>query len=681
MKNKPIPQDSDNRLREEVERLRQRLSELESSLGESRTTIAALQKNEHLYRAILENIPPVVYVVNVGNELLNSAIYSSPHVEKILGHTSEEFLNDPLLWVEMIYPEDRDHVMAESERADLTGGPFDAEYRVISSNNLISWFHDQSVLVNDEHGQPMYRVGILTDVTERKQAELALQQLDDMYRRAIDAAGAVPYILDEGMHSFLFIGEGIQQMTGYSASEMNSEIWDSLIQEGIPRGKLAHLTYEEADRAANEDHSLLWECDFRIHTRNGETRWIADTSVKGIDKKSGRLVAIGIKQDITERKQAEIALQRLEYIYRRAIDAAGAVPYVISHEGRWKYDYVGEGIYSLTGYSAEEMTAEIWDTLRLEAIPRGQLAKLSFEEADRLTNEDRTVLWECDFHIRTRDGQTRWIADTSVKRVDEKSGGLLSVGIYQDITERKLAEEVREKLIQELEQRNAELERLAYTLSHELKSPLITIRGFMGYLREDAIKGDITRLDRDLHHISEGTDKMLRLINELIDLMSVGRIIHNLTKFPLNELVNESLNQLHEKIVQKHVTVKVADDLPQVHGDRQRLLEVFLSLLDNSIKFMGEQSEPKIEIGMRQGDDANPVFYVSDNGIGIEPRFHERIFGIFHKLDAMSEGTGIGLALVRRIIDTHGGQIWVESEGLSKGTTFCFTISSCVESE
>jgi len=545
-KNEPTPHGSDEQLREEVAQLRQRLSELESSLDESQRTIAALQKSEQLYRSILENIPPVTYVVGVGDEPLNSSIYSSPQIEKILGHTSEEFLNDPLLWVNMIHPEDRDRVMAESEQADLTGDPFDAEYRIVSSNNVISWFHDESVLVKDDQGQPLYRVGILTDVTERKQAELALQQLDDMYRRAIDAAGAVPYLLDESMHSFIFIGEGIEQMTGYSASEMNSEIWNLLVQEGIPRGKLAHLTYEEADRATNEDHSLLWECDFRIHTRDGQTRWIADTSVKGIDEKSGRLVAIGIKQDITERKLAEV---------------------------------------------------------------------------------------------------------------------------------------VREKLIQELEKRNAELERLAYTLSHELKSPLITIRGFMGYLREDALSGNIARLDRDLNRIGEGADKMLMLINELIALMSVGRIVHDFTEFSLSELVNESLDQHREKILQRGITVHVADNLPQVHGDRKRLLEVFQSLLDNSIKFLVDQPEPRIEIGMRKGVDAKPVFYVRDNGLGIESRFSERIFGIFHKLDAMSEGTGIGLALVKRIIEYHGGRVWVESEGLGKGSTFCFTIPSGGEQE
>ena len=188
----------------------------------------------------------------------------------------------------------------------------------------------------------------------------------------------------------------------------------------------------------------------------------------------------------------------------------------------------------MTGYSASEMmNSNCWDSIVEEGFPRGNLAHLTYEEADRLTEMDNSIPWECDFRIRTRDGQTRWVADTSVKSYDENSKHLVSIGIKQDITERKRAEEMQEKLIGELEQRNAELERLAYTLSHELKSPLITIRGFLGYLRNDALSGNINRLERDITHINDGTEKMLRLINELIDLMSVGRIVHDFREFPL----------------------------------------------------------------------------------------------------------------------------------------------------
>ena len=364
---------------------------------------------------------------------------------------------------------------------------------------------------------------------------------------------------------------------------------------------------------------------------------------------------------------------QLEDSYRRAIDAAGAVPYILDH-ATFTFAFMGEGILAMTGYSASEMTCELWNELVQEAFPRGNLAHLSYAEADRLTDEDHSIHWQCDFRIRTRAGQSRWIADTSVKSLDERSGRLISIGIKQDITERKQAEEIQEKLIRELEQRNAELERLAYTLSHELKSPLITIRGFMGLLREDALGGNPIRLEQDLRRITSGADKMLQLIHELINLMSIGRIHHEPQEIPLRRLVDEALALVHESIVKNNIVVQIADDLPCIYADRERLVEVLQNLLENAAKFIHEQPEPRIEVGQRNGQADLPIFYVRDNGIGIEPRFQDRVFGIFDKLDPKSEGTGIGLALVKRIIEVHGGKIWVESEGLGKGSTFCFTI-------
>jgi len=125
----------------------------------------------------------------------------------------------------------------------------------------------------------------------------------------------------------------------------------------------------------------------------------------------------------------------------------------------------------------------------------------------------------------------------------------------------------------------------------------------------------------------------------------------------------------------KRVRVEVAPDLPVVRADRRRLLEVLQNLIENAAKFMGEQREPRVEVGWRQ-DGAERVYFVRDNGQGIEPRFLERVFGLFEKLDPGGEGTGVGLALVRRIVEAHGGRAWAESEGPGRGATFCFTLAS-----
>lgn len=249
--------------------------------------------------------------------------------------------------------------------------------------------------------------------------------------------------------------------------------------------------------------------------------------------------------------------------------------------------------------------------------------------------------------------------------------------LLRDITAQKRVEAEREKLIEELESRNSELERFTYTISHDLKAPLITIRGFLGFLEKDALGGNTERLEHDVRRISEATDKMQRLLNELLELSRIGRMMNPPEEIPFGEIVREALELVRGQVEARRVRVQVAADLPTVYGDRVRLVEVLQNLLDNAIKFMGSQTEPRIEVGCRPSDgNSAPVLFVRDNGIGVAPQFHERIFGLFNKLDPHSEGTGVGLALVKRIVEFHGGKIWVESEGNNKGATFCFIIAS-----
>jgi signal transduction histidine kinase len=176
-----------------------------------------------------------------------------------------------------------------------------------------------------------------------------------------------------------------------------------------------------------------------------------------------------------------------------------------------------------------------------------------------------------------------------------------------------------------------------------------------------------------MQRIIGATEKMQKLLGDLLDLSRVGRLINKPEDVPFNELVSDVIELLHGRITQGGITVIVQDALPIVHVDRQQLFEVLQNLIDNAAKFMGDQPAPRLEIGQMGTINEMPVIYVRDNGIGIAPEFTEKIFGLFDKLNAQTEGTGIGLALVRRIIEFHGGRIWVESE-LGKGSTFLFTL-------
>lgn len=231
----------------------------------------------------------------------------------------------------------------------------------------------------------------------------------------------------------------------------------------------------------------------------------------------------------------------------------------------------------------------------------------------------------------------------------------------------------RENLIAELRAKNAELERFTYTVSHDLKSPLVTIKGFLGYLEQHVKTGNVKRFQEDAQRIANAVDKMSKLLSDLLELSRIGRMMNPAQTVTFDDVAREALNLVQGRLEERGVAVQIQPNLPKVRGDHQRLIEVLQNLIDNAAKYMGDQPQPKIEIGQRGEEDGKPICFVKDNGMGIAREHHERIFGLFNKLDSTSEGTGVGLTLVKRIIEFHGGRIWVESEA-GKGSAFYFTL-------
>lgn len=256
----------------------------------------------------------------------------------------------------------------------------------------------------------------------------------------------------------------------------------------------------------------------------------------------------------------------------------------------------------------------------------------------------------------------------ALRKIDEAFGRA-----QKELNERKRVEAEREKIIKELEAKNAELERFTYTVSHDLKSPLITISGFIGLLEADARSGNMDKFTGDLQRINEAAEKMQRLLNELLELSRIGRIVNPPSDTPFADIVEEALSLTKGRLMAGQIKINMQEGLPIVRGDRPRLVEVMLNLIDNAAKFMGDQPDPKVEIGARKEEDET-IFFVQDNGIGVEAEHCDKIFGLFDKLDPRSEGTGVGLALAKRIVEVHGGRIWVQSEGRGCGSMFCFTL-------
>jgi signal transduction histidine kinase len=219
----------------------------------------------------------------------------------------------------------------------------------------------------------------------------------------------------------------------------------------------------------------------------------------------------------------------------------------------------------------------------------------------------------------------------------------------------------------ELSERNAELEQFAHTMSHDLKTPLVTIRGFCGFLEDHARKGDLAALQRDLGRISAAAGHMQRLLDELLSFSRAGRLLVH-EPVALGELARTAIDNVRVRHAGTAFEAVVADDLPVIAGDHARLLEALEGLIDNAVKFGRGRPGLRVEIGRRAAAKGY-VVYVRDNGIGIDPAYHPKVFGLFEKLDAHSEGTGVGLTLVRKIVEAHGGHVWLESEGGGKGTT------------
>ena len=206
-------------------------------------------------------------------------------------------------------------------------------------------------------------------------------------------------------------------------------------------------------------------------------------------------------------------------------------------------------------------------------------------------------------------------------------------------------------------------------------TPVVTIKNYSGSIAKDLQDGDYARARVDFSRIAAAINKMHETIRDLLELSRIGRVINPPMTIDTVQLIHDALDNVNARNRSSHVTVNIASEFPTLYGDRIRLREVFENLIANAAKYMGEQTNPAIEIGFRQ-QLGGTIIFVKDNGLGIDPQYHSRIFNLFEKLNPAIEGTGIGLALVKRIIETHGGKIWVESDGLGKGSTFCFTVPS-----
>lgn len=362
-------------------------------------------------------------------------------------------------------------------------------------------------------------------------------------------------------------------------------------------------------------------------------------------------------------------LEESEERLRLALDATS--------DGMFDWDLVKEKAYysprwkTMLGYGPGQLE-DSYDTMSRLLHPEDREG--FFRQLDKCKGSGGTSpSFSLEARLRGWDGSYRWILSRGQVQFGPGGEALRITGTHTDITLQKKAAEIIESQVAQLEAKNAEMERFIYTVSHDLRSPLITIKGFLGSLVKDAKGGNFHRMESDIRRIASAADKMQGMLEDLLKLSRVGRLLNPFSGFSLGQLCREVVELLHGPLQERGVRVEIDEGLPGVFGDRTRVGEVLQNLLENGIKFMGEQQEPKIKIGYKK-EAGKYIFFVEDNGIGIDAGLHKKIFGLFDQLNPNVEGSGIGLALAKRIVEFHGGEIWVESAGPGRGSTFYFTL-------
>lgn len=391
-----------------------------------------------------------------------------------------------------------------------------------------------------------------------------------------------------------------------------------------------------------------------------------------------------LKQEIAARKKAQDELKEyqknLEWMVTERtkrieeVNRSLAQAQKIAHLGNWDWDitvdkfYWTDELYRIFGVNPEEIEASFDTFIRLVHPDDRQHVTTCLKNA--LQNG---AAFSIEHRIVRPDTSMRIVHELVEVFVDKNGKPARIMGAVQDITIRKQYEEEREHLIQDLESKQTEVEQFTYTISHELKTPLITIEGFLRLLKKELYTDNKEQSEDYIRRVIVAAQKMHQMLNELLELLKIGRYVIPEEKVQFYDVVQEALHRLEEKLKSNTIKITIQNDLPLIRCDRKRLIEVITNLLDNAVKFMGDTPDPHISIGTI-ADDHDVTFYIKDNGIGIEQNYHQKIFTMFNKLSATTEGTGIGLALTKRIIEQHNGRIWIESEGTGQGTSVYFSI-------
>jgi PAS domain S-box-containing protein len=565
--------------------------------------------------------------------------------------------------MKVVYPADLVNVRRALNESLKTFKPYDLEHRINRPDGEIRYIHTRSSVLLDDEGKPDKMYGVTEDITERKHAEEQIKRLADIVDSSDDA------IIGEDLNGIILSwNKGAEKIYGYSAQEMvgkpiftlapdsERERTSKLLEEVKSGRKVAHY---EAQRIKKDGAKI----DILVTL----------SPIKNVD---GEITGISaIVRDITERKKAERALAESEERLNATIKSSPDS--IISSDLNLDIISCNQASMDMYGASSSE---ELIGLNALELVDPKDRPKLR-EAAKIALSEERSVTLE--LNSVTLDGKKVFPVEISGNSIRDAEGNPTGfVAITKDITERKNAEKERETLIGELERSNQELQQFAYIASHDLQEPLRTISSFTQLLAR-RYKGQIDKdADEFIDFIVDGTNRMQAMIKDLLKYSRVQTRGEEFRPTDVQNALDQALFNLKVTIDENNAEI-THDKLPTVIADEKQLIQLFQNLIGNAIKFKKPDEPPKIHILSRKDEENEEhIFGVSDNGIGMDQQYAGRIFELFQRLHTRDEykGTGIGLAVAKKIVERHGGHIWVESEP-GAGSTFYFTIPVKEESK
>ena len=606
----------------------------------------AVREAEQRYRTLVEEMPAVTYLHEPGRG--GAVLYVSPQVYAMLGWAPGERAFTWDAWIASIHPEDRERVIAEDERTETTGEPFDIEYRQIRKDGTVIWVHDRAVLLRDERGRPLYWQGVRFDITPLKEAQERLRDAEARFRGLVETVSAVIYIdsVEESLRT-LYVSPQIEALFGYTVEEWlrDDDLWARNV---LPEDLGPAL---EAIRRHNTEGVPL-DIEYRFRRADGAWRWVRDQATIVRDEAGRPMVSQGLMYDITALKEAQERLREAEERYRAIVEHIPAAIYVDEPNESMRSVYVSPQVREILGVSPEEYLAE--PDLWLRIVDEGQREEIgrSYREAIRA---GRT--WVGEYLVHTPDGRDVWVHDETTFVRDESGRPLFLQGVIYDVTERKLAEQA----LRESEERLRALDEMKNAflaaVSHELRSPLTSILGLAVTLEQTPLSEE-ERADL-LRRLASNARKLDRLLEDLLDIDRLSRGILTPAARPtdVGALVRRTVESLD--VLGKR-TVSVNAEPVIIEVDPAKVERIVENLLANAARHT--RTEARIWV-RTWAEDGGVVIAVEDDGPGVPPELRDAIFEPFRQGPTASPhapGTGIGLALVAMFAELHGGRAWVQ---------------------